>query len=98
MSSGGAFWIIGVAWVVIAGFYYGIAEYIGRYTRTENDGCLMGLMNIILTIVGGAAGLLALRTQYPTFVFSSLFGALILPTLGTLFILSRMKRKGVGKR
>jgi hypothetical protein len=93
LAAGGAYWVIGGGWVLIAAFFYAIAERIGRVTRTENDGCLLGIMNILLTLFGGGAGLLIFRNQYPAFVPASIFGALLFPTAGTLFILNRMQRK-----
>ena len=93
LSACGAYWVIGGTWFVIAVFYYLIAEKIGRATRQENDGCLFGIMNIILTLLGGGAGLLIFRDHYPNFVLASMVGALIFPTVGTMFILSRMKRR-----
>ena len=93
LASGGAYWVIGGSWVVIAGFYYYIAERVGRATRTENDGCILGIMNIMLTIFGGGTGLLIFRDQYPAFIIASMFGALIFPTAGTLFILNRMQKR-----
>jgi hypothetical protein len=97
LEAGGAYWVIWGVWVLVAGFYYVIAELIGRSTRTENDGCLLGIMNILLTLFGGGAGLLLFHERYPTFIATSMFGALIFPTAGTLFVLWRMKRKGVGR-
>lgn len=93
MSAGGAYFVIGTTWVVIAIFFYFAGDRIGRAANAENDGCLLGIMNIILTIVGGAAGLLLFRDHYPAFVAASMFGALILPTVGTLFIISRMSKR-----
>lgn len=93
MSSGGAYYVIGASWVIIAIFYYFAGDHIGRAAKAENDGCLLGLMNIVLTLVGGGAGLLIFRDHYPAFVGASMFGALILPTAGTLFIINRMAKK-----
>ena len=95
IATGGAYWIIGFAWVLSAAFYYFVAEYVGRMTRTENDGCLLGIMNILLTLGGGGAGLLAFRTQFPLFVATSVLGAITLPAMGTLFVVWRMKVRGV---
>lgn len=93
LSAGGAYFVIGTTWVVIATFYYFAGDKIGRAANAENDGCLLGIMNILLTILGGAAGLLIFRDHYPAFVAASMFGALILPTVGTLFIINRMAKK-----
>lgn len=93
LSAGGAYYVIGGSWVVIAAFYYFAGDRIGRVAKAENDGCLLGIMNIILTIVGGGAGLLIFRDRYPAFVAASMFGALIFPTVGTLFIINRMAKR-----
>jgi hypothetical protein len=93
LTAGGAYYVIGTSWVVIAAFYYFAGDKIGRMAKAENDGCLLGIMNIILTIVGGGAGLLLFRDHYPAFVGASMFGALLLPTAGTLFIINRMSKR-----
>lgn len=91
LATGGAYWVIGGSWLFIAVGMYVLGDRIGRAARAENDGCLIGIMNILLTLFGGGVGLYFFK--YPTFVVTSFFGALLFPTLGTLLVLSRMSRK-----
>jgi hypothetical protein len=93
LSAGGAYFVIGGTWIVIAIFYYIIGDRIGRAARQENDGCLLGIMNILLTIFGGGTGLLLFRDHYPLFVPASMVGALVFPTVGTLFIIRLMRHR-----
>lgn len=90
IASGGAYWIIGGAWLATAVFFYIIAQKVGKVTRSESDGCLLGICNIVLSLLGGGAGYFL--APYPLFLLTSVAGAVTLPTLATLFFLSRLKR------
>jgi hypothetical protein len=83
--------IIG-SWVVIAAAFVFIAFWAGRLTREENDGCLLGIANVLMTGFGGAVGWFLLKNDYPFFIVSSILGALIFPSINTAFFL-RAKRR-----
>ena len=89
LANGGAYWLIFSSWFIAAGATYALAHSLGRATRSENDGCLLGLGNIVLSFVGGGIGLLA--GKFPYFVLTSLVGAFALPGLATLIWLRRRR-------
>jgi hypothetical protein len=70
-------------------FYYTYAQKLGRQYDSPNDGCLLGVGTIVLTLTGGAIGLLLF--QFPTFIFTSCIGALLLPGLACAFFRRKMK-------
>ena len=85
----GTFWIIGVGGGVFALFYFVIAIKFGKAIQSETDGCLLGICNVLLTIVGGAAGFLV--AHFPLRLFTSLALAGLLPGAMTLYWISRQK-------
>lgn len=91
LARGGAYYVLAFVWIVSAGFYYFLADKVGRQAGSPNDGCLYGICNVILAFLGGGIGLLVLIHNYPTFLLSSIFGAIFFPSLGTLYFLSRAK-------
>lgn len=78
-------------WIVSATFYYFLAAKLGHQAGSPNDGCLYGICNIVLAIFGGGIGFLILIHNYPYFILSSTVGAIGLPSLGTLYFISRVR-------
>ena len=85
---------------MIAGIWIGLsilfaiaAIQVGKAVRSENDGCLLAIGNVVLTLLGGAIGFLVMVNHYPTFILSSMVGAMLLPSLAILAF-TRRARKG----
>lgn len=94
LATGGAYYIIGLAWLLGSLFFLFNGFRVGKISNSENDGCLLAFCGIVLTITGGGIGLaLGLRyAGYPTFVLTSLIGAILLPGIVTSILSARMKR------
>lgn len=91
MSSGGAYWVLAAEVIGSATFFGCWSLYLGKLTKSENDGCLLSIANVIAAFCGGGIGLFFFR--YPVFVLSTLFGTLALPCVVTSFALSKMRRQ-----
>lgn len=81
LSSGGAYLIIWVSWVVIAIFFASVARNIGRQKNSNNDGCLLTISTTVFVLIGGAIGLLLFNKFFPWFIFTSILGAILAPWL-----------------
>jgi len=94
LATGGAYWIIAFGWILSAAFFSFLGIQSGKRAKSENDGCLLSICNILLSFTGGGVGLyLGLAfSHYPTFVLTSLFGAVIVPVIGNAFLFGRLKR------
>ncbi len=92
LSSGGAYWIIFGLTVVIAIAFAIFSIRLSARTRLENDGCLMAIASVILTLAGAGVGFWI--GKYPTFVISSLIGAVLFPTIGMWIWLRTISKKG----
>jgi hypothetical protein len=90
LSRGGTYYVLAFVWILSAGFYYFLATRLGHKVGSPNDGCLYGICNIFLAFLGGGLGLLAFR-HYPEFILTSTVGAIGLPSLGTLYFISRTR-------
>lgn len=90
LANGGTYWVLAIQTLLVAAFgvWYGI--YVGKLAKAENDGCLLGLMNVVMTLAGAAIGYRF--ADYPTFIFTSLVGAVTLPALVSAFMTLKMKR------
>ncbi len=91
LARGGAYVVIGIGWVLIAGGAYYLAHYLGKLHNSPNDGCLLGIGNVLLTFFGGGIGLLI--GKFPYYLVSSIVLAALLPTLATLSIDRRMRKE-----
>jgi hypothetical protein len=89
LSSGGAYGILGVVWLLTAVFYFTYAQRLGRDYDSPNDGCLLGFGTVVLTLTGGGLGLLLF--QFPIFVVTSCIGAVLLPGLACVYFRRKMK-------
>jgi hypothetical protein len=81
LSSGGAYLIIGISWLVRAIFFSSIARNVGRQKNSSNDGCLLTISTTVFVLIGGAIGLLVFNKYFPWFIFTSILGSLLAPWL-----------------
>jgi len=91
LATGGAYYVIGAVWTLTAAFFCWTAFRIGRAVHSENDGCLLAICNILLTLFGGGIGLVI--APYPTYLLTSLLGAITFPSVASLFFMSRLQRR-----
>jgi hypothetical protein len=84
-SSTGAFSLVIGSWVVSAALFSILAMRVGASKGEANDGCLVGLCSVILSLLGGGAGLLLVGRHYPEMVYASVAGTLLLPALLVAF-------------
>lgn len=85
-----AFALLFGGWGLSAAFFYWLATRISKARGAANDGCLLGVLNIIMATVGGLLGFLAVPT-YPWSLVSSLGGCVVLPLAMTLFQVRKMR-------
>ena len=91
LAGPGTFWILGLSGVGFAILYVALALRLGRIARSESDGCLLAICNLLLVIVGGAGGFTLLK--FPGQLVSSVAGAALLPGLVTLVWVRRLERR-----
>jgi hypothetical protein len=82
LAGPGQFWILGLSWSSVALFYVLMGWKLGKSIRSEPDGCLLMICNLLLVPVGGLAGLVFFRFPYD--LLSSMFCCALLPSLLTL--------------
>lgn len=94
MANGGAYWLIGFSWLLSAVFFSVLGVRAANAANSQNDGCLMIICSSLLAFTGGGAGLYAglLLTRFPTFVITSILSAVLLPALGTVFLIPKLKK------
>lgn len=81
LASGGAFFVLGIGWLVILLVAVIAGVLLGKRYGAPQDGCLIGFLNIILSIVAGCVGLLAPgRAALP----ACLGAAFVVPAIATL--------------
>lgn len=90
LSSGGAYALLGIVWLLTAVFFFTYGAKLGREYDSPNDGCLLSFATIILTLIGGALGLLFF--SFPIYVVTSSIGAILLPTLACAYFRKRMAK------
>jgi len=90
-SSGGAFWLLGGEVIVSAVFFACAALYLGKVSRSQNDGCLLAISNVLGAFCGGGIGFWLAR--YPLFILTTLFGALCFPLAITTFAAIRFRKQ-----
>ncbi|MBS1725586.1 MAG: hypothetical protein JST51_02615 [Armatimonadetes bacterium] len=81
LSSGGAYILIFSIWFLSALFFAIMAFGIGREKQSSGDGCLLMISTTVFVGIGGAIGLMLLRSFFPWFIFSSAIGAIVAPML-----------------
>ena len=94
LATGGAYWIIGAAWLLSAASFAIAGMLRAKATGNENDGCLLAICSVVLAFTGGGIGLYGGLTWsgYPTFILTSLIGTILLPGVVTGVLMARMKR------
>ena len=90
MASGGAFTLLLAQTGLVAVIGIALALWIGKQTRSEGDGCLLAITNVVLVLLGAAIGYFS--TPYPYFVFTALLGSLLLPALAFGFFATRIRK------
>lgn len=85
-----AFALLFGGWAITAAFFYWLAARSAKARGAANDGCLLGVLNIMLTAIGGLGGFLAVPV-YPWSLAASLAGGALLPLLATLYHLRKMR-------
>lgn len=95
LASGGAYWVIAAAWILSAILFGWRSLRAGNRTEKDNDGCLLAICSIVLTLTGGGMGLYAglALTHYPTFVLTSILGCVLVPGIGSLLLNPRIHRR-----
>jgi hypothetical protein len=83
----GQFWILGITAISYILFFGYISLRMGKAIHSETDGCLLCIINVVLVVIGGMAGLLVFR--FPYNLMSSMFFALLLPGSLTLMWVKR---------
>ena len=79
LSSGGAYTIIAIIWVLSAIFFGSVAKSVGRQKNSGNDGCLLTISTTVFVAIGGSIGILI--APFPFFIFTSMIGAILGPWL-----------------
>jgi hypothetical protein len=90
LATGGAYWVIAIQTLITIVFSVYISFQIGKQYRAENDGCLLAIANLLLTLFGAGAGYFI--APFPIFLLTSLIGAVLFPTVWTLLYLRRLRR------
>lgn len=85
-----AYPILFTEWIASAAFWYWVAYALGKRSEAQGDGCMLGLANILLSLVGGGIGYALV--PYPWSLVSSLAGASFLPALATFYYNARTRR------
>ncbi len=81
LSSGGAYAVIGVLWLICAITFAIKARQTGHESGNSNDGCYLMVSSLVFVIIGGAIGLLLFQPFFPWYIFTSLAGAIRAPIL-----------------
>ena len=79
LASGGAYLILGVAWIVAAILFIVSALRMGAARGQEADGCVLAIGTFVTMAVGGGIGLQI--APYPWFVLTALGLGLLFPGL-----------------
>lgn len=87
LAGGGAYLILGVAWLVGTVAFVTYALRAGAARGREGDGCVLAIGTFVTLSVGGGIGLQI--APYPWFIVTCLGLGLLLPSLLTAFWLRR---------
>lgn len=88
LASGGAYWILGGAWLLGAVLFATFSIRAGAARGEEGDGCVLAIGTIVTMSVGAGIGLQV--APYPWFVLTALFLGLVFP-LGLMLFLRRRR-------
>ena len=84
LASGGAFWILGAAWLLGTILFVAGSLRAGAARGQEGDGCVLAIGTFVTMAVGGGIGLQL--APYPWFILTAIGLGLLFPTLLTVFI------------
>ena len=90
LSTGGAYLIVGTVWILSAIFFSAYAINLGKKHQSTNDGCLLAICNVVLSLVGGAIGYIPV--SYPLSLVTSCLGAILFPILACIYFRRSMRR------
>ena len=79
LASGGAYWVLGLAWLLGTVFFVASSLRAGAAKGEEADGCVLAIGTFVVLCVGGGIGLQI--APYPWFILSALFLGLLFPSL-----------------
>lgn len=79
LASGGAYWIMGLAWLLGAVFFIVTSLRNGAAKGEEADGCILAIGTFVVMGVGGGIGLQI--APYPWFILTAIFLGLLFPSL-----------------
>lgn len=79
LASGGAYWIIGAAWIVGTVAFVALSLRLGAERRQEADGCVLAIGTFVTMAVGGGIGLRV--ASYPWTVLAAIGLGLLFPGL-----------------
>ena len=92
LASGGAYWILGVAWLLgTIGFVAGSLRR-GSVRGEEADGCALALGTFVTLSVGGGIGLRI--APYPWFLLTAIGLGLLFPSLLVAATVRRDRHRG----
>lgn len=91
LASGGAYWILGIAWIVGTIAFVGASLRRGAVRGEEADGCALALGTFATLSVGGGIGLRI--APYPWFLLTALGLGLLFPGLLMAVTVRRDRRR-----
>jgi hypothetical protein len=81
LTSGGAYAVVACLWLICMVVFAVKAKKTGQENVGSNDGCYLMISSVVFVVIGGALGLLLFQPFFPWYIFTSLAGAIIAPTL-----------------
>ena len=91
LAGPGTFWILGTSGFGFALLYAVLGLRLGKAADSETDGCLLAICNVLLVILGGAAGFLLLR--FPAQLISAMAGSAFLPGIMTMVWVRKLEKR-----
>ena len=88
LASGGAYWILGGAWLLGTLLFVATALRLGSQEGREADGCALAIGTFVTMCVGGGVGLQLV--PYPWFILTAIGLGFLFPSL--LMAVARRKR------
>lgn len=82
LASGGAYWILGGAWLLGAVLFVASSLRAGAARGQEADGCVLAIGTFVLMSVGGGIGLQI--APYPWFLVTAVGLGILFPSLLTV--------------
>jgi len=82
-NGAGMYWVLGLVWGGSSLFFLIVSILFGRMIKSQTDGCLLALGNVVFVFGGGLLGYALVR--YPLNLVLSCTGALFMPAILTGF-------------